>query len=183
MLEQQVPVYSLLVAHAMDHLIAKSNASASRAAQLACQLWTISDVQRWLATLTEQVSANQIKAAVDKLKRERPRQEDVRPLCSTWSVMQQLKRKDRSLAEIISNLRKIVIGTSNRLKVSLAHPPPVATYSALQSAYLSDVGPSATEVAELIHTQNTAELNILLIRTPPQCQCLKLPGQQQDHEN
>ena len=67
----------------MDRFIAKTNASSTSAAQLeenvssssaaqpARQLASIGDVQRWLTTLTEQMSSaksERLKAAVDVLK-------------------------------------------------------------------------------------------------------------------
>ena len=73
----------------------------------------------WLSTLTEQTASARLKdirAAAEVLEIPKPRQEDVRPLCKTWSV----KQKDRPLIEIIRDLREKVIDASNELKVGLA---------------------------------------------------------------
>ena len=134
----------------------EANASSSSAAQPARQLSSIGDVQRWLAALTERTSSaksKRIKTAVDVLKVQKPRQEDVRPMCATWSVKRTINQKERPTPEIISDLREKVIEASNELKVSLALNPPVAADSAVQPAALSDVAPSATEAARLSHAQ------------------------------
>lgn len=122
----------------MDRFIAKTNASSTSAAQLeanvssssaaqpARQLASIGDVQRWLTTLTEQMSSaksERLKAAVDVLKVQKRKQTDVYPMCPTWSVKHQIKQRDRPLPEIIRDFKEKVIETSNELKVSLAQHP------------------------------------------------------------
>ena len=94
----------------------EANVSSSSAAQPARQLSTISAVLRWLGTLTEQTASARLKdirAAAEVLERPKPRQQDVRPLCKTWSV----KQNDRPLPEIIRALREKVIDASNELKI------------------------------------------------------------------
>ena len=106
-----------------------ASASAGSAAQPARQLSSIGDVQRWLSTLTEQTSSaksKRIKAAVDVLKTQKPRKEEMHPLCPTWSVQRQIQKTNRPVAEIISDLTEKVIDVSNKLKVSLAQNPPVS---------------------------------------------------------
>ena len=121
----------------MDRFIAKTNASSTSAAQLeanvssssaaqpARQLASTDGVQRWLTTLTEQMSSAKsvrLKAAVDVLKVQKPEQADVYPMCPTWSVTHQIEQKDRPLPEITRDLKEKVIEASNELKVSLASP-------------------------------------------------------------
>ena len=128
----------------------EANASSSSAAQPARQLSTIGDVQRWLATLTERTSSaksKRIKTAVDVLKVQKPRQEDVRAMCATWSVKRTINQKNRPMPEIISDLKEKVIEASNELKVSFAQHSQIATDSAVQPATLSDVAPPILEAA------------------------------------
>jgi hypothetical protein len=92
----------------MDRFIAKAsasfssaaqpeaNVSSSSAAQPARQLSTISAVLRWLSTLTEQTASamlKDIRAAAQVLDVPKPRQEDVRPLCKTWSVQMKVRQQ------------------------------------------------------------------------------------------
>ena len=108
----------------MDRFIAKAsassssaaqpeaNVSSSSAAQPARQLSTISAVLRWLGTLTEQTASARLKdirAAAEVLERPKPRQQDVGPLCKTWSVKQTDGKQNRALPEIIRDLREKVI--------------------------------------------------------------------------
>jgi hypothetical protein len=122
--------------------VRNASTSASTVAQPADQLTSISEVQRWLKTLTGQTASTKlqrIKAAVDVLKAPKPRKEDVHPLCPSWPVQRKIQKKDRPLADIISDLTKEVIRASNKLKVSLAQNPPVATDNAVQPDAPSDV--------------------------------------------
>ena len=108
----------------MDRFIAKAsppsssaaqpdaNVSSSSAAQPARQLSTISAVLRWLSTLTEQTASARLKdirAAAEVLETPKPRQQDVGPLCKTWSVKQKNGKQNRALPEITRDLREKVI--------------------------------------------------------------------------
>ena len=93
---------------------------AGSAAQPARQLSTISAVLRWLGTLTEQTASarlKDIKAAAEVLQTPKPRQQDVGPLCKTWSVKQKDGKQKRALPEIIRDLREKVIDASSELKI------------------------------------------------------------------
>ena len=113
--------YQRLVTSSCSAAQPEANVSSSSAAQPARQLSTISAVLRWLSTLTEQTASARLKdisAAAEVLETPRPRKEDVRSLCKTWSV----KQKDRPLPEIIRDLIEKVIDASNELKVGLGQP-------------------------------------------------------------
>ena len=78
----------------MDRLFASS----STAAESARQLSSISDVRRWLATLTEVTSTQtleRLRAAVNVLKKSELKQNEVRPLCKMWPVQRDDGKKDR----------------------------------------------------------------------------------------
>ena len=86
----------------MDRLFASS----STAAESARQLSSIDDVQRWLTTLTEVTSTQQLeslRAAVKMLTKPEFKRDDARALCKIWPV----KRDDGKIISSVT-LTKIV---------------------------------------------------------------------------
>ena len=117
----------------MDRLFASS----STAAESARQLSSISDVRRWLATLTEVTSTQKLeslRAAVKVLQVETPKRDEVRSLYSIWNVKQKIKKDHRPPQDMILDLKAKVIEASNELKLSLAEHAQIRTDTNAQPA-------------------------------------------------
>ena len=111
-------------------------ASSSTAGQPPRQLSSIDDVQRWLTTLTEATSTQQlesVRAAVNVLKTPEAKRDDVRPLCKIWPVRQD-RGKQRPLEQVIRELKEHVIKVSNELRFNLEQHAQSATDIATQPA-------------------------------------------------
>ena len=96
----------------MDRFFASSSTAAESARQLSC----IDDVQRWLTTLTEATSTQQlesVRAAVNVFEKPELKQDDVRPLCKIWHVRQD-RGKQRPLEQVVRELKEHVTKVSNR---------------------------------------------------------------------
>ena len=109
----------------MDRFFAPS----STAAQSARQLSSIDDVRRWLTTLTEVTSTQKLeslRAAVNVLKTPKPKRDDVRLLVNPWSAQRDEGNK-RSLAEVIRDLKEMVIKAGNELRANLEQHAQIAT--------------------------------------------------------
>ena len=104
-------------------------ASSSTAAQSARQLSSIDDVRRWQTTLTEVTSTQKLeslRAAVNVLKTPKPKRDDVRLLVNPWSAQRDEGNK-RSLAEVIRDLKEMVIKAGNELRANLEQHAQIAT--------------------------------------------------------
>ena len=117
----------------MDRLFASS----STAAESARQLSSISDVRRWLPTLTEVTSTQKLeslRAAVKVLQVKTPKRDEVRSLYSIWNVKQKIKKDHRPPQDMILDLKAKVIEAGNELKLSLAEHAQIRTDTNAQPA-------------------------------------------------
>ena len=100
-------------------------ASSSTAAESARQLSSIDDVRRWLTTLTEVTSTQQLeslRAAVKMLTKPDFKRDDARALCKIWPVKQD-RGKQRPLTQVILELKEHVIKAANELRADLFSMP------------------------------------------------------------
>ena len=96
------------------------------------QLTSVKAVQIWLGTLdieTATADIRRIKTAVDVLMHKpKPRKEDVRPLCATWSVQRTMKHKERLQSDVLADLTSAkVIAASNQAIANAAQPASTST--------------------------------------------------------
>ena len=74
----------------------------------------------WLKAQGDESSSpelRRLRAAVAVLaQKPKPKQEDVRPLCSAWDVQREDRQKDRPLPTLIAELRQAVLAEGTRLR-------------------------------------------------------------------
>ena len=127
----------------MDLFVAWS----STAGQLPRQLSSIDDVQRWLTTLTEATSTQQlesVRAAVNLLTKPEFKRDDARALCKIWPVKQD-RGKQRPLEQVVRELKEHVIKVSNRECRRRAIAGSVAVQREAQKLAASNAGSGAAD--------------------------------------
>ena len=105
---------------------------------------SIAAVNRWLTVQGAACNTpdfEQLRAAVLVLtKTQKPRQEDVRPLCVSWNVRRKHKGQDRPLPTLITELQQAVITEGCRLRASFVGQAGAPASSAEQPAVAGCTG-------------------------------------------
>ena len=132
----------------------------------------INALSEWLEAQTDGLGSPELRrlhSAVAVLAHPNPRQEDVRPLCSAWGVVQIEQQKRRPLATLIAELRQAVLAEGTRLRarclaaqrgVSASSAPPLAKPNFVQRprAALNSLHPSM-----LFRAGSSDQCNLLVV--------------------
>ena len=127
------------------------NSAPSSGEQPAETFTSIAAVNRWLTVQGAACNTpdfQKLRAAVSVLtKTPNPRQEEVLPLCSSWSVRQKDQRRRRPLATLITELQQAVITEGSRLRASLDGQTGAPASSAEQPAAFPGAASNAEQPA------------------------------------